>query len=507
MTFDLLVLGGGIQGAAVAREAALRGLAVALVEERDFAAGASSRSSRLVHGGLRYLRQGHLSLVREALRERERLLRLCPHLVRPVPMLMPFFRDSGGSLFWSWLGTHAYALLAGRSSLPRPERLSATRALAAFPGLRSEGLRAAVRFFDAATADGRLTLANVEAAAAAGAMVVNHCAAVGITADGAVLLADRIGGSEPAVRARHVVNAAGPRADQLRQRLGVDGPPLVRVSRGSHLVLPPRPGETALAAFLPDGRIQFVVPHQDGTICGTTDVDEPAADEEPTVPLDDVRYLLGALSFLLAPPPRREDVQFAYCGWRSLPAGKGPPGVLNREAFLVRERLPCGELHTIVGGKLTTHRALAERVLEQVFDLPGHDSPTRTMPLPGGDGPREVLDPLWWRHGSAAPVLRELAAGIEGGAAPLCPHRPFLVVEAAHALRHQAAVTLADLLLRRLSHSLGPCLQEDCLRTAHELFLRERRWACDGDFAAAAAAVRAEVGRLTGGFLATTSPP
>ena len=175
-TFDLVVIGGGIQGAAIAREAALRKVSVLLVEAHDFAAGTSSRSSRLVHGGLRYLREGHIGLVREALHERERLLRLSPHLVRPVPMLMPFFTDGGGNRFVSWLGVHAYSLLAGKSTLPRPSLLSASAAAAAFPGLRTRGLRGALKFYDAATFDGRLTLANVLDAARAGAAIVNHCA-------------------------------------------------------------------------------------------------------------------------------------------------------------------------------------------------------------------------------------------------------------------------------------------------------------------------------------------
>lgn len=501
-TFDLLVLGAGIQGAAIAREAALRGLAVALVEERDFGGGTSSRSSRLVHGGLRYLRQGHLALVREALGERERLLRLAPHLVRPVPMVLPFFADGGGSLLLAWLGTHAYSLLARGSTLPRPERLTPGEASAAFPGLRTAGLRGAVRFFDAATSDARLTLANVRAAAAAGATVVSHCGAVGLADGGAIRLADHVEGSEPEVRARVVVNAAGPRADLLRRRFGIDGPDLVRATRGSHLVLPPRSGETAIAAFLPDGRIQFVVPHPDGTVCGTTDVDDAVTEAEPTVPQDDVAYLLEALAFLLAPAPTRADVRFAYCGWRSLPAGAGPPGALNREAFAVAERLPAGDLHTIVGGKLTTHRALAERTVAAIFGLDAAASPTRVRPLPGGDGPREVLDPLWWRHGSEAVRVREIAAAVDGGSRPLCPHRPFLVAELVHALRGLGAVTFADAMLRRLVHAQGPCLVEDCLRRAHEVFSRERRWAVDGSFDAAAAALRDEVERMTGGLVA-----
>ena len=160
-SFEVVVVGAGIQGAAIAREAAVRGLRCLLVDCRDVAAGTSSRSSRLVHGGLRYLRQGHLALVRESLHERERLLRLAPHLVRPQPMLMPFFRDGGGSPLLMRLGTSAYSLLAGRSTLPGPRRLSADAAVRAFPGLRRQGLRAAIEFFDARTDDARLTLANV----------------------------------------------------------------------------------------------------------------------------------------------------------------------------------------------------------------------------------------------------------------------------------------------------------------------------------------------------------
>ena len=505
-TFDLLVVGGGIQGAAIAREAALRGASVVLAEARDFAAGTSSRSSRLVHGGLRYLQQGHFALVKEALHERERLLRLCPHLVRPVPMLLPFFRDGGGSRWLSWLGVRAYAWLAGDSTMPAPTRLDPHAAVAAFPGLRTQGLLGAVQYFDAATSDSRLTLANVQAAALAGAKVVNHCAVTGLGPGGAIALRDGVGDADVAVRARHVVNAAGPRADAVRRLLGIDAADLVRTSRGSHFVLDARPGETALAAFLPDGRIQFVVPHHDGTICGTTDVDERSGDDEPTVPEDDVRYLLNALSFLLSPPPRPQDVRFAYCGWRSLPARKGPPGALNREAFLVTEALPDAHLHTVVGGKLTTHRAFAERAVAQLLDVPAKESPTRTRALPGGDGPREVQDPLWWRHGSEAMAVRELARVEPAWGRPLCPHRPLLVAEAVHALRNLGAVTFADLMLRRLVHAQGPCRRVECLRAAHAVFLRERAHAVDDDFGRAHAALEAELRQLIGAAMGPAVP-
>ena len=490
------MVGAGIQGAAIARDAAVRGLSVVLVDARDFAAGTSSRSSRLVHGGLRYLQHGHVALVRESLHERERLLRLCPHLVRPVPMVMPFFRDGGGSPWLMRLGTRLYAWLAGRSTLPGPRSLTAAEAAAAFPGLRTNGLRSAIQFFDAATQDARLTLANGLGAHAAGAAVATHCAVTGVGGAG-VRLVDRVTGGEVAVRARHVVNAAGPRADAVRRLLGVEGPDLVRQTRGSHLVLAPRDGETALTAFLPDGRIQFVIPHRDGTLCGTTDVDEALAGDETGPPAADLDYLHDALGFLLDPVPGRADVRFAYSGWRSLPAAKGPPGALNREAFLVSERIAGADLHTVVGGKLTTHRAFAERAVARIFGT-AVGSPTRDLPLPGGDGPREVGDDLWWRHGSRARLVRETMAADDRLARPLCPHRPYFAAEAVLALRHDGAVTFSDLLLRRLVHSQGPCLQSACLLRAHVLFLRERRWPVDDDAAAAIAQLGAEVAAMCG---------
>lgn len=499
-TFDLVVIGAGVQGAAIARDAALRGLQVLLVDRRDLAAGTSSRSSRLVHGGLRYLRHGHLALVREALHERERLLRSCPHLVRPQPLLLPSFHGDGASRWQLRLGTWLYAWLAGRSTLPAPRALSAHDAALAFPGLRTRGLRSAIEFFDGATSDARLTLANVRSAHRAGAAIATWVEVTGGDAEG-VRLRDRLGDAECRVRARHVVNAAGPHVDAVRRAFAVDGAPLVRTSRGSHLVLAPREGELGLAAFLPDRRIQFVLPHRDGTLCGTTEVDDALVGDEGPPPAADVQYLLDALAFLLDPAPTRADVRFAYAGWRALPAVAGPPGALHREAFVVREPLPCGTLHSVVGGKLTTHRSFAERTVAAIFGL--HEpSPTRTLVLPGGDGPREVQDPLWWRHGGEANVVRAHATEARELLAPLCPHRPFLAAELVHALVVEGAVTFADAMLRRLVHSQGPCRDAACLRQAHALFVRHRRWPVDDDADAAIAALRAELSAIGGAFAA-----
>lgn len=501
LSCDLLVVGAGIQGAALARDAARRGLSTVLVDARDLAAGTSSRSSRLVHGGLRYLQHGHFALVREALQERERLLRLAPHLVRPLPMLMPFFRDGGVGRLRLRLGLWLYATLARGSTLPRPRGMSAAAALAAFPGLRARGLRSAVEFFDAATDDVRLVLANVLDAVAAGARFASYCRLVGSTADG-VVLRDLVGGEEVLLRPQQVVSAAGPAVDSVRAACGLwqaSAPEaaLVRHSRGSHVVLPPRPGELALAAFLPDQRIQFVLPHRDGTLCGTTDVEDALEGDETGPPVADLDYLEQALGFLLDPAPQRHDFLHAYAGWRALPNRKGPPGALHREAFLVTEAAPHGPLHSLVGGKLTTHRALAERTIAALFGRQG-PSPTRTLPLPGGAGPREVADPLWWRHGARRELLWAIEAAEPDAAAALCPHRPFRRSEAIAAIRHDGVVYLADLLLRRLAHSQGPCLETACLAASHRLLLRERRWPVDGDAERAIALLRAEVAVLRG---------
>jgi glycerol-3-phosphate dehydrogenase len=494
--FDVVVIGAGIQGAALAREAAMRGLSTLLLEARDIAAGTSSRSSRLVHGGLRYLRNGHFALVKEALHERERLLRLAPHLVRALPMLMPFYPDSGVPRWKMRLGTWMYSRLAGRSTLPRARRMSAKDAAKAFPGLRTAGLKSALEFYDARTQDARLTLANVVAAVEAGCKLANHAEVLAVHDRGLQVL-DRVSGAEVVIHGKVILNAAGPAVDAVRRRCGLEAEDLVRLSRGSHIVLPPRAGELALAAFLPDERIQFVIPHDGGTLCGTTDIDDELAGDETAPPVADLDYLCEALGTVLAQKPGPRDVKFAYAGWRALPRAKGPSGALHREAFIVSEQVPSGEMHTVVGGKLTTHRSFAERTITKVFATVG-PSPTRTKHLPGGDGPREVDDPLWWRHGSRVRQIRSLLVGDMQLAEPLCPHRPFIIGELVHALRELSAVTFADVMLRRLVHVLGPCLEHACLRRAHSWFVRERQWPVDDDCEAAMALICDEVRAVRG---------
>ena len=468
--FDFLVIGGGIQGAAIAREVALRGSTVLLVEKDDFGCETSSKSSRLIHGGLRYLQHGHLSLVREALHERERLLRLAPHLVRPCPMLMPFFRGGSKRPWLVKIGLKLYGLLAGDHSLPAARGHAPEDCRRLFPGLRGRDLLGGTLFYDARTEDQRLTMAVVEDAYEAGALVANHLP-VFAAKEGEVHLRDEPTDATVRVRARTIINAAGPGVDGVRRLLGIQGPNLVRLSRGSHLVLHPMETEVSLAAFLPDGRIQFVIPKSDGTVCGTTEVDDSQPEDGAgvAVPREDITYVLDALGYLLEQPPGPADVRTVYGAWRALPVGKGPAGGLNREAFLCREDSVAGPVHTVVGGKLTTHRSFAERSVNGILGLRS-GSPSRDRPLPGGGGPQEFADDLWWRHGDRSQRVRAIATEREDLAQPICSHRALLRAEAVYALRHQATMTFADLMLRRLFHTQGPCLRDACLLNAHELF-------------------------------------
>lgn len=465
---DLLVVGAGLRGCAIAREAALRGLSVVLVDARDVGSGATSAGFGLWAGAP----PGRSANGPGALRERGRLLRAAPHLVRPVPVLLPIGAGDR-SPFRTRLGLALASAFAGRSTLCRPRLLRPAAAAAAFPGLDVRGLRAVVEFFDAAVDGLRLALANALGAVAAGARLATRCEMTGHGARGAELV-DAVAAARIAIRARHVVNAAGAGVDLLRRRCGLSGPDLARVQRECHLVLPPRPGETALVLGPPGQRPCSVVPRSSGTWCG---------------PWSDPVGLLERLGERLEPAPVPGDALAVHERLVAAPLAAGSRG-------FVTERVDGADLHTVLGFGLADHRALAERLVATLSGGSG-PSPARDLPLPGGDGPREVGDPLWWRLGSR----RELLRGIDlpDGQPPLCPHRPFLPAELVLALRFEGAVTFADVLLRRLQHDAGPCLEPGCLRAAHAWFLRARRWPVDGELDQAVAGLRAELAASAGG--------
>ncbi len=431
--FDLLIIGGGINGAGIARDAALRGLRVALVEQSDFASGTSSRSSKLIHGGLRYLEQGEVGLVLEATRERERLRRLAPHLVRPIRFVYPVY--AGGPVGWWKLnaGLWAYDLLAGIFAVRRHRMLGAAATRGIEPQLRSHGLQGAGEYWDCWTDDARLVLETLLSARDEGAVAVSYARAVGfVKQDGRVVgarISDRIGGRDLVVRARVVVNAAGPWLDAVNA-MDQPGPPLLRPTKGVHVVVPrARIGHEAAIVLhaVQDGRLMFVIPWDACSLIGTTDTDHPDGAEPPTVEPADVAYLLDTVnhyfpSAQLAP----RDVVSAFAGLRPLvapPAGAGAaPSDVSREEEI--STAPSGVI-TIAGGKLTTYRLIAQQVVDRVAarlvrtatGAPIGPSRTADLALPGGSTPPETLAAAAAAsngHGVARDVIEHLA-GRYGG--------------------------------------------------------------------------------------------
>jgi glycerol-3-phosphate dehydrogenase len=474
--FDVLVVGGGITGCGIARDAALRGLRVALVEQDDFASGTSSRSSRLVHGGLRYLEHGYLHLVFEASAERRRLLRLAPHLVRPLEFLWPVYAGARVPRWKLRAGLALYDVLALFRNVGTHRRLTAHQVEAREPALRRDGLLGGARYFDAATDDARLTLANAIGALEAGAVVVNHAAVRELRKrDGIVggaAIRDALRDETIEVRARVIVNAAGPWSDQLRQL--DEGPTAggaVRGSKGVHIAVRRDriDNHGALTLLSPnDGRVMFVLPSDGQTIIGTTDTFTDAAPDEVRATEADVAYLLDAANTFF-PTARlgRQDVVSAWAGIRPLMAGgaqDADPGDASREHAIATS--PRGMV-SITGGKLTTYRVMAAQVVDVAVERLGRAVPkspsTRDVPLPGGDlafiedaiaaAARITGDPELARHlvhayGSRwAGVADEIAAA--GGAERVAGDLPYRMGEMRYAVRHEMALTLSDLLIRR----------------------------------------------------------
>lgn len=471
--FDVLVIGGGITGAGIARDAAMRGLRVALVERDDFAAGTSSRSTRLVHGGVRYLEHGWLRLVFEASRERRILLRIAPHLVRPLAFAWPVYEGARVPLWKLRAGLGLYDALALFRNVAPHRRVSPSALALAEPGLRRDHLVGAARYYDAATDDARLTLVNAISAAEAGAVVVNHAAVTAFTRrDGRLTGAevrDELSGTLYTVRARAIVNAAGPWSDEVRA-LDTGTPDRgVRGTKGVHITVPrDRVGNReALTLLSPiDGRVFFVLPSGAHTIIGTTDTFTAAHPADVRADEGDVRYLLeSANAFFPAARLSRDDVVTAWAGIRPLIAeGVGDDeGDSSREHALHRSR---SGLFSITGGKLTTYRAMAAEVVGAIatsLGMPRRRDVTRVT-LPGGDlasvgdetaaaavevGDADIAAHLVRAYGSRWREVWALARTEPTLATRVAPGLPYTLADFAWAAEREMACTLADLLVRR----------------------------------------------------------
>ena len=474
--FDLLVIGGGITGTGIAREAAMRGWRVALVERDDFASGTSSRSSRLIHGGLRYLEQGQLRLVYEASRERRILMRIAPHLVRPEQFVWPMYDNARVPAWKVRAGLTLYDALALFRNIASHRVLNTYLTSVTEPELRPYGLRGAACYYDAATDDIRLTLANARSASASGAIVVNHAAVRDLVlAQGRVagaVVEDTLSGHQVRVTARVTVNATGPWSDTIRALARTGLPPAIRGTKGVHIAVPRDRvrNHNALTLLSPiDGRVMFILPAEQLTIIGTTDTDYAG-------PLDTVRATTADIAYLVRSAnaffPRAHlslaDVLSAWAGVRPLaatPGSDGAPGRVSREHALA---WTVPGLLTITGGKLTTYRSMAEDVVREAaksLGQPDKRGGTERVALPGGTmtscddevdaaltkvGSRDVARHLVHSHGTEWQDVWTLAESNDALRAPLIPGLPYVVAELHWAVEHEMALTLGDLLIRRL---------------------------------------------------------
>ncbi len=377
--YDVAVIGGGATGLGVALDAAARGFSVVLVDSHDFAKGTSSRSTKLVHGGVRYLAQGNVGLVREALHERSRLLANAPHLAQPLAFVMPSYRWWEAPFYG--LGLKMYDALAGKAGLGRTEFLSRGETVACLPTIQTKGvqgrLRGGVKYWDGQFDDARLALALARTAAQNGALLVNYCAATALMHNGGKLVGfhalDQESGRAYEVKATCVVNAAGVWVDELRrldgQAIGREASPIVAPSQGIHVVVDRDflPGHHAmLVPKTTDGRVLFAVPWMGKTLLGTTDTPRDDLDREPLAFKDELDFILRESSRYLTRAPRQADIKSLWVGLR--PLVKPPKDdVANTKAFSREHTISISSsgLVTVTGGKWTTYRAMAEDVLEQ----------------------------------------------------------------------------------------------------------------------------------------------
>ena len=473
-SFDVLVVGGGITGTGVALDAATRGWSTALVEREDFASGTSSKSSKLVHGGLRYLQQGDVRLVYEALRERKRLRRNAPHLVNVLPFMIPILtKDSVvsrkiaralGSAMWM------YDLTGGWRIGRLHRRLRAKAALRHFPTMDARRLASAYLYYDAEADDARLCLTVARTAADNGAVTVNRCEVVsvsGSTGDHEVRMRDTLTGREFTARARVVVNASGVWADDVRALDENVHPDTIQPAKGVHLTVPWEKVRNDIAVVIPvprDRRSLFVVPwvpNGDGTYrytyVGTTDTAYDGPVDDPQCTRDDIEYVLAALNASVTTGVTVDDVTGVWSGLRPLVKSTDGGGG-GRTADLSRRHkvsVSGSGVVTVTGGKLTTYREMAQDTVDEAEKILGSSRRcrTRSLPLhgassrPGGSDRRAAH--LHSRYGSDAPQLLALISENSALGAELVPGLPYLAAEAVWAATSEMAVTLDDILTRR----------------------------------------------------------
>jgi glycerol-3-phosphate dehydrogenase len=505
--FDVVIIGGGMAGAGAARDLALRGVSVALLDKGDFASATTTASSKLIHGGLRYLELFDFGLVRESLTERERLQRLAPHLVRPLPFLVPIYRDSSRGLIKVRLGLKLYDWLTPGRDRERYRVLRPVDALALEPHIRSEDLRGAGYYFDDLLVfPERLCLENVLSACRHGARAFNYVQVEEVTRDARGAVAgvrarDLLTGTVATLGARVVVNASGPWVDELRARASIAdrGRRILRRTKGIHCLLP-RMTDRAIYHSTSDDRMIFVIPWRDFSLVGTTDTDFDGDLDRLWATRDEVDYLLGEVRAALPDPRVRADqVTYTYAGVRPLSYEEGKrESEVSRAHTIVSEA--GGRFLSITGTKLTCFRSLAEELGDMVTRTLGRARPGRTaaLTLDGADEEagrvearvwmdvsgevastglaRETLETLVSTYGRGYPRVLDLAGKDTGGAERLCPSNPEIVAQLHHAVQDELTVSLQDFLLRRTGIGTSRCQGLDCAPSIAERMARLCGW-------------------------------
>lgn len=489
--FDALIIGGGMAGAGVARDLVLRGASVALFEKGDFASGTTSRSSKLIHGGLRYLELWDFGLVRESLRERETLQRLAPHLIRPLPFLVPIYRGSSRGLIKVRIGLALYDWLTPGKRSEHYRVLPVPEALALEPGIRVDDLRGAGYYFDdLLVSPERLCLENLLSAVRHGARAFNYCQVEEVVRgrlgiDG-LRVRDLLSNTVHKVRGRVIVNAAGPWVDRIRDLAGIRdrGTRLIRTTKGIHCLLA-RMTDRAVYLSTRDDRMIFMIPWRQFSLVGTTDTDFDGNPDRLWATRDEVLYLLGEIRRVFPDPRVTEaNVIYTYAGVRPLTfaAGKSASKV-SRQHRVFSEA--GGKFLTITGTKLTCFRSLAEEVGNRALASLGRRTPSLTArrALDGTDEApslearawmdvspelaatglsRETIEALVETYGRGYPRVIELARKLPDGGERLCPQNPEIVAQLHHAVAEELVVSLQDFLLRRTGIGLSACQGLDC---------------------------------------------
>jgi glycerol-3-phosphate dehydrogenase len=524
--FDLLVIGGGIYGSWIAYDAAQRGLKVALVERRDWASGTSSASSKLIHGGLRYLEQRRFGLVRKTLKERELLLQLGPHRVRPIRFLVPIYDDSRVSRFTLRLGLWAYDVLAGRRMRMQGHRYHSRRDLLHIcPPLGEKGLKGGFSYPDCQTDDARFVVELVDGAAGLGATVVNRAAATELLVEDSAVVGARVEDTESGeailVRAGMTANCAGPWCGELVRTARPSAPPLARLSKGVHLVMPALPGEDGLLLLTRrHGGVIFLIPWYGRTLVGTTDTDFQGDPDRLGVEPEELSYLLAEANRVLNGSPWTEsDVIGAFAGLRALPVTRDSSSSAVSRELVVEEPLP--NLLTPVGGKYTSARADAAGLVDQVtrrLDRGRASTLTGARPMPWAPIRRwaswsravtarglelgldeAVLDSCRKRYGTSITRVFELIEERPELAARIVPEAPFCLAEIVNAVRHEMARSLEDALRRRIPLSLVARPARVTLLQAADLMGPDLGWSDARKHEEVAALLRGPGHRAAGG--------